>query len=99
MTIIDAAADGSICINVRVIARARKTELAGTREDALVVRLKAPPVDGAANEELVSFIASLLDVPRTAITILSGTRSRHKRLRIAHIDVPTAEARLRRHDS
>ena len=99
MAIIDAAADGSICINVRVIARARKTELAGTREDALVVRLKAPPVDGAANEELVSFIASLLDVPRTAITILSGTRSRHKRLRIAHIDVPTAEARLRRHDS
>ena len=90
---------GGVCINVRVIARARKTELAGTREDALVVRLNAPPVDGAANEELVSFIASLLDVPRTAITILSGRRSRHKRLRIAHIDASTAEARLRRDDS
>ena len=90
---------GGICIDVRVIVRARKTELAGTREDALVVRLNAPPVDGAANAELVSFMASLLDVPRGAITILSGERSRHKRLRITHIDVPTAEARLRRHGS
>jgi uncharacterized protein (TIGR00251 family) len=98
MAIIDAAADGSICINVRVIARARRTELAGTREDALVVRVNAPPVDDAANEELVSFIASLLGVSRTAITILSGRRSRHKRLRIAHIDVAAAEACLRRHD-
>lgn len=95
MAIIDPAADG-ICINVRVIARARKTELAGTRDDALLVRLNAPPVDGAANAALVSFMASLLDVPGRAITIVSGERSRHKRLRVAHIDAATAAARLGR---
>jgi len=82
-----------------VFARARKTELAGTRDDALLVRLNAPPVDGAANAELVSFMASLLHVPRGAITILSGERSRHKRLKIAHLDAATAEARLRSRNS
>lgn len=93
MAIIEPATDG-ICINVRVIARARKTELAGTRDDALLVRLNAPPVDGAANDELVSFIASILNVPRRSVAILSGARSRHKRLRIMNIDATSAEARL-----
>jgi uncharacterized protein (TIGR00251 family) len=94
MAIIEPATAG-ICINVRVIARARKTELAGTREDALLVRLNAPPVDGAANDELVSFIAAILNVPRRDVAILSGARSRHKRLRVKGIDVAVAAAHLR----
>jgi uncharacterized protein (TIGR00251 family) len=93
MAIIEPATDG-ISINVRVIPRARKTELAGTREEALLVRLSAPPVDGAANDELVSFIASLLDVPRRNVSIQSGAHSRHKRLRVTGIDVATADARV-----
>ena len=95
MAMIEPVAE-DICINVRVIARARKTELAGTRDDALLVRLNAPPVDGAANEALVSFIASLLGVPRRNVAILSGARSRHKRLRVTGIDVTTAATHLRR---
>lgn len=98
MAIIEPAPDG-IRMNVRVTARARKTELAGTRDEALLVRLNAPPVDGAANAELVSFMASLLDVPRSAITIVAGERSRHKRLRITNIDATSAEARLRSRNS
>ena len=94
MAIIEPATDG-ICINVRVIARARKTEVAGTRDDALLVRLNAPPVDGAANDELVSFIAATLGVPRRNVAILSGARSRHKRLRVTGIDVTRAETHLR----
>lgn len=94
MSIIEPATDG-ICINVRVIARARKTELAGTRDDALLVRLNAPPVDGTANDELVSFIAATLGVPRRNVAILSGARSRHKRLRVTGIDVTRAETHLR----
>ena len=94
MAIIEPATDG-ICMNVRVIARARKTELAGTRDDALLVRLNAPPVDGAANEELVSFIASILNVPRRNVAILSGARSRHKRLGVKGIDVEAAAVHLR----
>jgi len=84
-----------ICIRVRVIPRARKTELAGIRDDELLVRLNAPPVDGAANEELVSFLATLLGVPRRSVTIVSGARSRHKRVHVAAINVAVAEAFLR----
>jgi uncharacterized protein (TIGR00251 family) len=94
MAIIEPAADG-ICLNVRVIARARKTELAGTRDDALLVRLNAPPVDGAANDELVAFIASILNLPRRNVAIQSGARSRHKRLRVTGIEPAAAAVHLR----
>lgn len=92
---IEAAGDG-ICIRVRVVPRARRTELAGTRDDELLVRLNAPPVDGAANEELISFLATLLGVPRRGVAIVSGARSRHKRVHVAAINVAVAEAFLRR---
>ena len=65
-----------------MIPRSRKTELAGTRDDALLVRLAAPPVEGAANDALVAFLAELLHQPRRAIRIVSGDRSRRKRVAI-----------------
>jgi uncharacterized protein len=71
-----------ITLDVRVIPRARKTECAGFRDDVLVVRLAAPPVDGAANDALIEFLASTLHVPRRAVRILRGERGRHKRVAI-----------------
>ena len=71
-----------ITLNVRVIARARKTECAGFRDDELVVRIAAPPVEGAANDALIAFFSSALHVPRRAVQIVSGDRGRHKRLTI-----------------
>ena len=70
-------------IAIRVVPRARRTEIAGRRGDALVVRLAAPPVEGAANTALVEWLADCLDVPSRAIRILSGQRSRHKRVAVA----------------
>ena len=70
-------------IDVRVIPRASKSAIAGTRDDAVLVRLKAPPVDGAANGELIRFLADLLGVPQRNIQIVSGERSRGKRVRIS----------------
>jgi uncharacterized protein len=67
---------------VRVIPRAKKTEAAGLRGDALLVRLNAPPVDGAANAALVDFLARRLRVPRSAVRIVSGERARLKRVAI-----------------
>jgi uncharacterized protein (TIGR00251 family) len=72
----------SIEIAVRVIPRARKTAVAGFRDEALVIRLAAPPVDGAANEALIRFLASTLQIPRRAIQIRSGEHARNKRLSI-----------------
>jgi len=67
---------------VRVIPRARKTELAGTRDEAVLIRLAAPPVEGAANAALIEFLSQLCRVPRRAIRIVSGERGRLKRLTI-----------------
>ncbi|PYR58787.1 MAG: hypothetical protein DMF91_16325, partial [Acidobacteria bacterium] len=58
-------ADGVI-LAVRVIPRARKSEIAGTRDGALLVRLAAPPVEGAANDALIEFLAKRLGAPRRA---------------------------------
>jgi uncharacterized protein (TIGR00251 family) len=76
-----------VVIDVRVIPRARRTEVAGEREGALLVRLAAPPVEGAANDALVAFLADALDLPRRNIRIVAGERSRHKRVAIAGTDI------------
>ena len=60
----------------------------------MLVRLQAPPVEGAANEELIEVLARALQVPKRAVTIAAGDRSRQKRVRVAGIDAATAAARL-----
>jgi uncharacterized protein (TIGR00251 family) len=71
-----------ITLNVRVIPRARKTECAGFRDDVLVVRVAAPPVESAANDALIEFFSSALHVPRRAVHILGGDHNRRKRIAI-----------------
>ncbi len=90
---IERTADGA-AFNVRVIPRARRSRLAGTRGDALLVRLQAPPVDGAANDELIEVLASALQVPKRAVSIVAGDRSRQKRVKVLGIDADTVAARL-----
>jgi len=81
-------------LDVRVTPRAGRTGFAGMREDVLLVRLAAAPVDGAANEELINLIAKTLRIPRRDITIVSGERSRTKRIRITGLDREQALAKL-----
>ncbi len=70
---------------VHVVPRAKRTEVAGRHGDAIKIKLKAPPVDGAANAELVRFVAERLDVPRSDVTITAGHTGRRKTLEIAGI--------------
>jgi len=79
--IVRATATG-VELNVRVIPRARRTEVAGVRDNALLVRVAAPPVDGAANEAVIDLIAATCRVPRRAIRLVSGESSRQKRIAI-----------------
>ena len=65
-----------------MIPRAGKSGIAGTRDGALLIRLNAPPVEGAANSELIQVISDALGVPKRSISIVSGQRSRLKRIRI-----------------
>jgi uncharacterized protein (TIGR00251 family) len=90
---ITSTADG-VVISVRVIPRANRSAIAGTRGEALLARLKAPPVEGAANAELIRVIASALEVPVRRVSIVSGERARLKRVLIAGIDRAQVVARL-----
>jgi uncharacterized protein len=79
---------------VRVVPRAGRTTLAGVRGEALLVRLAAPPVDGAANEALLAFLATLLDRPKRDLTIASGHAARDKRLVVQGMAAGELLARL-----
>jgi uncharacterized protein (TIGR00251 family) len=74
--------DGGVILTVRVQPRASKDEVAGEMGGALKVRLRAPAVEDRANEALVEFLAELLKTSRSAVSILSGERSRVKRVEI-----------------
>jgi len=69
-------------VDVRVIPRAGRSGVAGLRDGALLVRLAAAPVDGAANQELIEVLAKALHVPKRSIEIVAGEKSRSKRVRI-----------------
>jgi uncharacterized protein (TIGR00251 family) len=81
-------------LEVRVIPRAGRSGFAGLRDGALLVKLAAAPVDGAANDELIALIAKTLRIPKRDVTIVSGERSRSKRIRIAGVDREDALMRL-----
>jgi uncharacterized protein len=67
---------------IRVQPRAKRTEVAGERGDAVVIRVNSPPVDGRANEAVCRLIAKRLVVPRTAVRIVRGESARDKLVRI-----------------
>lgn len=87
------AVEHGVVLRVRVVPRSGRAGIAGVRDGACLIRVNAAPVDGSANDELIELLSDRLGVPRRAITILSGDRSRQKRLQIDGIDASTA-ARL-----
>jgi hypothetical protein len=86
-------ADG-LTLRVRVQPRASKDALSGERDGALVVRLSAPPVEGAANEALARFLGKLLGIAPSAVRILRGLTGRQKLVAVAGLDAATARERL-----
>lgn len=88
------ASSADTLIEVRVVPRAGRSGVAGVREGALLVRLAAAPVDGAANAELIAVLAGALHLPKRSIQIASGERSRAKRVRVEGMDAPAVFAAL-----
>lgn len=86
--------DGPAILRVRVTPRAGRTAVGGMRGEALLVRLAAAPVDGAANEALVEFLADLLGLPKRNLTIVAGRRSREKQLAVAGLSPAQLHQRL-----
>jgi uncharacterized protein (TIGR00251 family) len=70
-------------IAVQVQPGAKKTEVVGLHDDALKLKLQAPPIEGRANEALVKFLSSVLSVPKSAVVITHGHTNKRKLVEVA----------------
>lgn len=75
----------SLSFSVRVIPRASRSVIVGAHNGSLKVKLASPPVDGAANAELIKLLAKKFDVPKGDVEILSGETSKNKRIKINNL--------------
>jgi len=73
---------------LHVQPKASKTECVGWHGDAVKIRLQAPPVDGAANRELIRFLSKTIGVSRDSIEIVVGPSARRKRVKIEGVSQP-----------
>ena len=85
-----ASTPNSATIQVRIQPNASKNEISGCNEGVLRIRVAAPPVDGKANKELVSFLSRLLKTGKSNISILKGQTSRNKLVAIEGMDYDSA---------
>ena len=76
----------TLLLNVYVQPRSSANKIAGLHGSSLKLRLTSPPVDNKANQALVSFLAKLLHLPKSAIILKSGNQSRHKQLELSGCD-------------
>ncbi len=76
------ALPGGVRLAVQITPNARKTEVIGELGEVLKLRLQAQPIEGRANEALISYLAEALGVPRSAVTITHGLTSKKKLIRV-----------------
>ena len=86
------AADGGTRLTVRVTPWARETAISEITPEAVRIRIQSPPVDGKANKVLLKSLAKWLAVPASHLSLLSGEKSRTKRI---HIPLPPETVRAR----
>jgi uncharacterized protein len=81
-------------LELKIIPNAPRNEIVGWLGSALKVKVHAPALEGRANDELLAFLAEHLGLPRRAVTLLRGDKSRQKVVRIEGLALPEAKTRL-----
>jgi uncharacterized protein (TIGR00251 family) len=89
--------DGTTGLRVRVKPKARRTQIVGVQDGALVVSLAAPPHEGQANRELLRFLSDLLHVPLSRIELAAGASGKLKLVRFHAVDASLIERQLSGH--
>ena len=84
----------SCTLELKTIPNAPRTAIAGWLGDALKIKVHAPALEGRANDALLEFLAETLGLPRRAVTLVRGDKSRHKIVRIEGLALSEAKARL-----
>jgi uncharacterized protein len=87
--------DGATLVRVRVQPRAGRDTIAGERGDALAVKVKAPPVDGRANDSVCRLLAKAVGIPATSAELVRGASARDKLVRLPGVAAADAAERLR----
>lgn len=90
-----APATGGVNVEVRAKPRSAKPGVGPVEGGALVVRLSSAPADGAANEELVRLLAKAFSIPKSAVEIVRGETSRHKRVYLKGVEVSGIAEKLK----
>jgi uncharacterized protein (TIGR00251 family) len=85
---------GGCRLELHVVPRASRTQLAGLHDGRIKLQVAAPPVDGEANEAIVRFMAKALGVGRDAVDIVAGANGRKKTLEVRGVSAVEAAARL-----
>lgn len=80
-----------VSVTIKVKIRASRTRITGVRDGVVEIALAAPPVDGAANEELIAFLADQTGLPKSRVTLIRGERSRTKVVRFHGVDAKLIE--------
>lgn len=78
--------DSAIVLNLRIVPNSSKTETVGEFDGSFKIKIAAPPVNGAANAELVKFLAKKLGIAKSAVEIISGQNSKNKQVKIQNAD-------------
>ena len=86
----------SLALNVYVQPRASKNRVAGMHGSAIKICVTAPPVENKANEAVIHFIADILGVPKSSVSIKSGKQSRAKKVLINNLALEEAQKVLSR---
>lgn len=87
--------DSSIIFSIRVVPRASRTEIVGIHDETLKIRIASPPVDGAANAEIIRFLAKTFGVSKRDVFILSGETSKNKRIKIENLSKSSFEEKIK----
>ncbi|HZW13518.1 MAG TPA: DUF167 domain-containing protein [Noviherbaspirillum sp.] len=82
-----------IRITTHIAPNAKKSEVTGVLDDALKIRLQAQPIEGKANEALIRYLADMLDVPKSAVTITHGHTNKRKIIEVASPGLSVDDAR------
>jgi uncharacterized protein len=88
------AASSTCTLAIKAVPNAPRSEVCGWLGEALKVKVRAPPVEGRANDALCEFLADALGLPRRAVTVQLGDTSRHKLVRIEGLALADVKTRL-----
>ncbi len=81
-------------MRLRVVPNAKRSEVVGIHGDVIKVKVQAPAMDGKANEALLEFLAETMGVPRRAVQLVAGEKSRDKTIGVDELDADEARRRL-----